>query len=447
MKPKHIHPEPIQTMLDIMTSLSRTILLGFLCLSLAFHVSAQDETVVTEEATQEEAAPAEEGAANGIPTDEASITQGLEIFEGNCQQCHKVNERLVGPALANVWERQDVPWIINFIKYPQKVIDSGDEYAVALYEEYNQYMPNHDFLKDEEILSILAYVQDHTNNPSKYEKEAVVAEGTGVATEEEAISANTLLIVTIGLGALLLLVLVVLGLLVSTLTKYMKVQKGLSDEDKEALDTSLFNPKAIFQSPLFLGTASFIFLAVLFKAIFTGLFAVGVQQGYAPTQPIPFSHKLHAGYYEIDCQYCHTSANKSKSAGIPSANLCMNCHGEIKQGSEQIQKIYAAIENDEPIQWVRVHNLPDLAYFNHSQHVNVAGLECQTCHGEIQEMEVVQQISLLTMGWCVNCHRESEVAGKDNEYYDNLIKLHNARTKEPLHVEDIGGLECSKCHY
>ncbi len=427
-------------MLDALRSYSKMLLFGLLGLTLTFGALAQDEAG--------EEAPQEATPSNGIPTDEASITKGLELYQGNCQQCHAVNQRVVGPALANVWERQPVPWVVNFIKYPQKVIDSGDPYAVALYEEYKQYMPNHDFLKDEEILSILAYVQDHTNNAAKYEKKADVADGgAAVATADESISANTLLIITIGLGALLLLVLVVLGLLVSTLTKYMRVQKGIDADDASTMDEPLFNPAAIFKSPLFLGTASFVFLAILFKSIFTGLFSIGVQQGYAPTQPIPFSHKLHAGYYEIDCQYCHTSANKSKSAGIPSANLCMNCHGEIKQGSPHIQKIYAAIENDEPIQWVRIHNLPDLSYFNHAQHVNVAGLECQTCHGEIQEMEVVQQVSLLTMGWCINCHRESEVAGKGNEYYDNLLKLHEARTKDALYVEDIGGLECSKCHY
>ncbi len=423
-------------MLDATQKIIRILLLATLSLGFSFGVMAQEE--------------GEADAGNGIPTDEATIAAGYEIFDGNCSQCHQVHEKVVGPALKNVYERQSVPWLINFIKYPQKVIDGGDEYAVALYEEYKQYMPNHDFLKDDEILSILAYVQAKTNNKEKYppkDEKPVITGTDGVAVADDGIPKSTLLILTVGLGALLLLVLVVLGLLVSTLTKYMTVQKDLSENDRDAIGESIFNFGKIVRSPFVLGSVSFVFLALVFKGIFAGLFSVGVQQGYAPTQPIPFSHKLHAGYYEIDCQYCHTSANKSKSAGIPPANLCMNCHGEIRQGSPNIQKIYKAIENDEPIKWVRVHNLPDLAYFNHSQHVNVAGLECQTCHGEIQEMEVVQQISLLTMGWCINCHRESEVAGKGNEYYDNLLKLHETRTQEPLHVEDIGGLECSKCHY
>jgi hypothetical protein len=136
---------------------------------------------------------------------------------------------------------------------------------------------------------------------------------------------------------------------------------------------------------------------------------------------------------------------KGKSASIPSANICMNCHNAIQTSSPQIQKIYTAIEKDTPIEWVRVHNLPDFAYFNHSQHTNVGGVECQTCHGQIQTMEVVQQVSPLTMGWCIDCHRETTVNTEGNDYYDKLLALHNS--KEPLKVGNIGGLECSKCHY
>jgi hypothetical protein len=125
----------------------------------------------------------------------------------------------------------------------------------------------------------------------------------------------------------------------------------------------------------------------------------------------------------------------------------MNCHNAIKRESPEIQKIYRSLEKDEPIQWVRVHNLPDLAYFNHSQHTNVGGLECTNCHGEIAKMEVVQQRSSLTMGWCIDCHRKTDVNAKGNSYYDKLVELHNSENKEPLKVQDIGGLECSKCHY
>ena len=186
-------------------------------------------------------------------------------------------------------------------------------------------------------------------------------------------------------------------------------------------------------------------MAVGLKTGIDGLFTIGVQQGYMPTQPIAYSHELHAGQYEIDCQYCHTGVRNSKSANIPSANICMNCHAAIKPESKEIQKIYAAIDYDpetgeygeetQPIEWVRVHNLPDLSYFNHSQHVQVGGLECETCHGPIKEMEVVYQYSDLTMGWCINCHRETNVKSKGNDYYTNLVELHNENnTKEPMKV-------------
>jgi hypothetical protein len=125
----------------------------------------------------------------------------------------------------------------------------------------------------------------------------------------------------------------------------------------------------------------------------------------------------------------------------------MNCHNAIKPESPEIKKIYAAIEKDQPIEWVRIHNLPDHAYFNHAQHVTVGGLECQNCHGQIQEMEVVQQYSPLTMGWCINCHRETAVNAENNAYYDKMVSLHKTVSKQPMKVKDIGGLECAKCHY
>jgi Cytochrome c7 and related cytochrome c/Class III cytochrome C family len=245
----------------------------------------------------------------------------------------------------------------------------------------------------------------------------------------------------------LVIVLAVLALLGSVLAKYLqKDNTKLSEEDEEVLGQKV-KWGSVFQSSAFIGIVSFVFLALVLKAATEGMLGIGVQQGYAPTQPIPFSHKLHAGQYEIDCKYCHTGVEKGKSANIPSANICMNCHNAIKTTSPNMQMIYAAIEKDEPIQWVRVHNLPDLAYFNHQQHVKVAGLACENCHGEIKEMEVVQQASLLTMGWCIDCHRKTDVNAKGNAYYDNLVELHNKSSKEPMKVEDIGGLECSKCHY
>jgi mono/diheme cytochrome c family protein len=372
------------------------------------------------------------------------IAQGKELFDGNCAQCHAVHKKVVGPALDGAegrWGSRAAA--INFIKYPERTINSGDAYAKKLYDEYQQYMPNHDFFSDDQVASILDYIK---TVPIPVAAVAVAGGGGVAAQEGGAANSGLLLGIVISLIAILLVVALVLVVLTSVLSNYLKSEKLDETEDK-VVTQSIFDLKPFFTSPGFIGVVLFILVSVGAKELFAGLWTIGVQQGYAPTQPIKFSHKLHAGFYEIDCKFCHSGVEKGKSAVIPSANVCMNCHGEIRRGSPEIQKIYNAIEKNEPIQWVRIHNLPDLAYFNHSQHVKVGGIECQTCHGEIQEMEVVQQVSLLTMGWCINCHREWEVNAKGNNYYDNLIKLHNSTSKEPLKVEDIGGLECSKCHY
>jgi mono/diheme cytochrome c family protein len=394
-----------------------------------------------------DSAPAAAGGAAGLSTDQAIIDQGKGLFDANCKQCHAVHEKIVGPSLAKVYERRTVPWLVNFIKYPQRVIESGDAYAVALYKEYQQYMPNHDFLKDDEIKAILSWVQAETIKGPATAAAAATAGGSGasVATDTGA-NSGLLTAIIAGLAFLLVVTLAVLALMASILSKYLKKETNLSEEDQELLNQRI-DWAGIFKSQAFIGITSFIFVALVLKATVEGLITIGVQQGYAPTQPIPFSHKLHAGEYEIDCKYCHTGVEKGKSANIPSANICMNCHNAIKTTSPIIQKIYEHIEKDEPIQWVRVHNLPDLAYFNHQQHVKVAGLDCENCHGNIKEMEVVQQASLLTMGWCIDCHRKTEVNTKDNAYYDNLVQLHAKSSKSPMKVEDIGGLECAKCHY
>jgi preprotein translocase subunit SecG len=353
--------------------------------------------------------------------------------------------------------RRSKTWLISWIKNSQKMIQSGDETALELWEEYKPtVMPAYPF-SDEEITSILAYLKVESAKEVIPEQVAGVGGGAVVAgSSGDTVSSSYLVAVLIVLIIVLILILVVLGLIVSILTKYLKDQKELDEADIEIVEERTDFQK-IFKSDFVIGSVVFIFTALLLKTLIDGAFSIGVQQGYQPTQPIAFSHEIHAGQYEIDCQYCHTGVRDAKSANIPSANICMNCHSAIKTESSEIQKIYAAIdydpstgeygENTKPIEWVRVHNLPDLAYFNHSQHVKVGGLECETCHGPIEEMPVVYQYSTLTMGWCINCHRETEVNTKGNDYYTNLVELHKETSKEPLKVEDIGGLECSKCHY
>ena len=382
--------------------------------------------------------------------DQNIVSSGESLFKGNCTVCHAINEVVIGPALKDVHERQSEEWIYAFIKNSQKVIKSGDEYAVDLYNQYNQtLMTSFDF-SDEELNSILTYIKSES---LKEVQVAIVdnAVGGGEVSSSSISSDNFYL--SLGLNIVLLLFLIFILLRFTNLSKKYVILKDnqnkgklLDDDDKEIVDSG-FKIKKFIKSNKVVGIASFVFIAVFVKSCIDGLYTIGIQQNYRPTQPIAFSHKIHAGQYEIDCNYCHTGVNISKSANIPAVNICMNCHGVINTDKPEIQKILTAYEENRPIEWVRVHNLPDLAYFNHSQHVAVGGIECSTCHGPIEEMDVVYQYSELTMGWCINCHRESEINSKGNDYYDKLVELHKSSSKEPLKVEDIGGLECSKCHY
>ncbi|SHH73383.1 Cytochrome c2 [Chryseolinea serpens] len=387
--------------------------------------------------------------AQEISKEPAAISAGETLFNANCKACHRVKSKLVGPALQNVYDRApSIDWIKSFVKNSSGVIASGDDYANKLYNEFNKtQMTAFSSFKDADIMNILAYIKAET------EKVAVTQVPNGPVPPtgggDGGVSKTYLDVILAGMLLILVLLLIILGFLVSALKRFLD-QKELSEEEKE-----------VVHSPITLGTVTsssgFIFIVVFlagalgFKAVINGLYSIGIQQGYAPKQPIAFSHKIHAGQLEIDCKYCHVGVMKGKSATIPSVNICMNCHNQIKEGQQtgtgEIAKITAAWENKKPIEWVRIHNLPDLAYFNHSQHVNVAGVECQTCHGPIETMDVVRQHSLLTMGWCIDCHRKTDVNTKGNAYYDKLVELHKEKSKTPMKVEDEGGLECAKCHY
>ncbi|MBM3177847.1 MAG: c-type cytochrome [Bacteroidetes bacterium] len=389
------------------------------------------------------------GHSQEIPTDAAVIKEGESLFNANCKSCHAVKRKLVGPALAGVEGRApSIKWIIEWVKNPAKVIASGDAYAVKIYEEYQKaQMTAFTGFKDDQVLAILAYVKSEAEKPEQ--TVAAAQPGAAVPAAGAGIPEGYLNLILVGMIIILVLLVVILGFILTTLKKFLD-QRSLTDEDKEVVH-SPFTISGTLQSPAFLFIVCFIVAAVGFKTVIDGLYTIGVQQNYEPKQPIAFSHKVHAGQYEIECKYCHTGAAKGKSANIPSANVCMNCHTQIKSGTVtgegEIAKIYAAVQNNKPIEWVRIHNLPDLAYFNHAQHVTVGNIQCQTCHGPIEQMDVVKQYSLLTMGWCIDCHRKTDVNTKGNAYYDKLVELHGKTSKTNLKVEDIGGLECAKCHY
>lgn len=385
------------------------------------------------------------GAAAAAPAGGGDAAKGETLFKNNCAQCHAASdERVVGPGLKGATTRNNIAWLTKWVHNSQAVIASGDPYAVKIYNEYSKaQMTSFPNLSEDDIKGIFAYIDNAASAPAPAAAAAGGAPAAGAAQSSG--PSDLFMIVLVALVVVMLLVLGVLVVIVTILSKAVAGDEGAAKGDfMTRFGASL---KRIAGDPAIRSATLWIFVLLVIKATLDGAYSVGVQQGYAPKQPISFSHKLHAGEYKIDCNYCHTGVNRGKSAHIPSANICMNCHGVIKKESPEIQKIYTSIENNTPIEWVRVHNLPDLAYFNHSQHVNVAGLECENCHGDIAKMEVVQQRSSLTMGWCIDCHRKTDVNTKDNKYYDKLVQLHASDSKEALKVADIGGLECSKCHY
>ena len=398
---------------------------------------------------------------------EGDPAKGKSLFNANCAACHQLDKKMTGPALRNVETRLseteglDRTWLNAWIRNSSAMIKSGDAYANKIYAEYNgSAMTAFPQLSDQDLSDILAYTAQ--------EKAAPVA--AAVATTQNAQSQGGVS-QEIVLGALaILFALLALGLFLvnKTLRRFATANNV---EIAEAVQRkSLW--KAFVNNQFLMLVVAIFFLLSSAYFVYGYFMQVGVDQGYQPIQPIHYSHKIHAGDNGIDCKYCHSSARVSKHSGIPALNVCMNCHKSIYEVSPEtateeyskefydgeIKKLYNAVGWDDaeqkytgktkPVKWVRIHNLPDFAYFNHSQHVTVAGLECQTCHGPVEEMEVMYQFSPLTMGWCINCHREINVKVQDNGYYE---KIHEALSKkygvEQLTAAQMGGLECGKCHY
>jgi len=373
---------------------------------------------------------------------------GEDIFKQNCTACHLMTKgKLVGPGLEGVTEKYEKEWLVKWIRNSQALIASGDERAIAIYEEYNKVAMSAFDFSDQEIDSLLAYLA----RPPRIE---IATNASLDDASDQGMSTSTKLM-------LLSLVLVLLVFLLVSIKNSLKKNLGY---ETETIPETIIGQYSLFISNninvLFVSLASVI---IVLKFTYDLMMGVGVTTNYQPEQPIAFSHKLHAGVNGVDCNYCHSSARHSKHSGIPSANVCMNCHTYISEGpsgTEEIQKIYDAVGFDadsrtyiegyekKPIKWVRIHNLPDHAYFNHSQHVVAGGLECQECHGPVEDMEVLYQYSELTMGWCIECHRDTEVKMEGNNYYTHLHEQLKEKYKgEKITVDKIGGIECGKCHY
>ena len=429
---------------------------------------------------------------------EGDAKNGEKLFKANCTACHALDKQLVGPALGGVVDRLkkeqnlDTDWLHKWIKDNKSLRESGDKYAIEVYEKFNKTeMLAYPNLTDQDINDILEY----TTNPPAPEPAAADAAATAgtdtnsvaalEAAKKESVNSKIILISLVAIGALLLWLLLKLNQLV-------KLQQ--SEELSELNANRAVSLGDLYRKYHYVGKGVLVVLGILAAyGIWNWLMWIGVYKGYKPEQPIYFSHKIHAGENKIDCQLCHSSAKYGKVSEIPSMNVCMNCHRTISEyngkymepGKDkafydgEIQKIYAATGWDpasqqytgktQPVEWVRIHNMPDFVYFDHSQHV-VAGEQaiisshnkknpeakidvvCKACHGQVDTMNVVQMANDFTMGWCIECHRTTEVDmnnGYNKEYFknlhDKLKKQYGSGTK--ITVDAIGGLECGKCHY
>lgn len=390
---------------------------------------------------------------------------GKALFDGNCASCHKPDKDMTGPALKGAqkrWSSAGVGDRLNdWVRNSQALVNEGVPYAKDIYAEWNNTIMTPSALTDEEIDAIFEFVE-------AYEAPVPVGESTtAVAGSDD--EKTTLWLIIIGV------VMLIVAIAASGIRRQLLIAVARSEDDEDPEDASL--PASWYswvgkywQYVAVVGLVLIVFGSVDMMYMARG---VGVYTGYSPEQPIAYPHDLHAGEdnLAINCEYCHHSARKGKHAGIPSANVCMNCHKAVPEGpttgDSEINKIYVATGWDgsqfsgpeQPIVWNKVHNMPDHVFFSHAQHVEVGKLECQECHGPVEEMKVAEQYSSLTMEWCVDCHNEKEIniMGEDaGGYYAEIHKrivennpdlLKQYREDGKITVRELGGWECAKCHY
>jgi len=391
---------------------------------------------------------------------------GKTVFMSKCASCHQVLKKATGPALAGLEERHKwadhkelLSWINNPAAYMAK-----DAYTQGLKAEYGSMMTAFPDVTLQDVVNVVAYI----NEAAKPAAAPAAAAGGEPAQEE---GGNTIFYGIISL---------ILALIALILMQVNSSLKKLSDD---AEGVKLPENIPFWKNKTYITLISIGLFVFGGYMVAKGAIGLGRQKEYQPEQPIYYSHKVHAGINQINCLYCHGSAEQSKHAAIPSVNTCMNCHKAIQayekgpklfdadgneiDGTAEIQKLYkyAGFNPDQPnkwdpssakpIEWVKIHNLPDHVYFSHAQHVNAGKVQCQSCHGEINQMDEVKQVADLSMGWCINCHRETNVqfnydSTKGNKFYSIYEKFHNdikTGKMDSVKVKDIGGLECQKCHY
>ena len=394
---------------------------------------------------------------------EGDVPTGKALFMSKCASCHNVLKRGTGPALMGVEERHkwsDHKELQKWINNPSAYM-AGDPYTQGLKVEYGSMMTAFADITLKDVDNLVAYINDAAKPPP------VPPPGEEVKSS----SSNAIIFGVISL---------ILGIIALILMQVNSNLKKMSD-DAEGIRRP--DPVPFYKNKVYIAMFAIIFFTISGYFVSKGAIGLGRQKDYQPVQPIYYSHKVHAGINQISCLYCHGAAWDSKHAAIPSVNVCMNCHKAINayekgpklydeagnevNGTLEIEKLYKYAGFDpknptkwdpakaKPIEWVKIHNLPDHVYFNHSQHIRIGKVQCQSCHGEITAMDEVKQFSELSMGWCINCHRETKVdfnytEGKGNKFYSIYEKFHNDiknHKMDSVTVKDIGGLECQKCHY
>ncbi|MEI9943890.1 MAG: c-type cytochrome [Chitinophagaceae bacterium] len=399
-------------------------------------------------------------------TIKVSAQDGAAIFKSKCASCHVLGKDMTGPNLQGVVERWggDVEKLHEWIKNNAKLTASGYPRAVEVSKFSSTQMTMFEgSITDPEIDAILKYVNDW--------KPIDKGGTTPLPGDPKSDNSNAIIFGVISL------ILAVVALIL------MQVNSNLKKLSDDAEGINRPEPVPFYRNKVYIAIIALFFFVVAGYFISKGAIGLQRQKNYQPEQPIFYSHKVHAGINQINCLYCHGNAWESKSAAIPSVNVCMNCHKTIQSyekgpklyaedghevnGTQEIAKLYDYAGFDpknadkwdptkaKQIEWTRIHNLPDHVFFSHAQHIRAGKVQCQTCHGEITAMDEVKQFAELSMGWCVNCHRQTKVdfnydSTGGNKFYSIYEKFHNdikAGKMDSVTVKDIGGLECQKCHY
>lgn len=396
------------------------------------------------------------------------VAAGKALFLAKCASCHNIFKEGAYPALMNLEQRHkwsDHNELLKWINNPAGYM-ANDPYTQGLKAKFGSMMTAFPDVKLKDVDDIVAYINDEVKK-----KESAPAQSATTGNEPGKTGSNAVIFGVISL---------ILGIIALILMQVNSNLKKMSD-DAEGIRRP--DPVPFYKNKVYIAMLAILFFVVGGYYVTKGAIGLGRQQDYQPVQPIYYSHKVHAGINQINCLYCHGAAWESKHAAIPSVNVCMNCHKAINayekgpklydedgkeiNGTAEIEKLYTYAGFDpknptkwdpskaKPIEWVKIHNLPDHVYFNHSQHIRAGKVQCQSCHGEITAMDEVKQVAELSMGWCINCHRQTKVdfnytEGKGNKFYSIYEKFHNdikSGKMDSVTVKDIGGLECQKCHY